>query len=162
MAAERRVILPTRGREEAGLWVLGELHTIRARAATYTLVESATPPGGGLPPHVHNTQDEGIYILEGEYALLLSGHEESTMGPGSFASISRGTVHALKKSAGDEMGRCLAFFTPPGEQERFLEEVGVPIVDWNVSLAPPEDTPGMDEVAASARRHGIYLLTRPI
>jgi mannose-6-phosphate isomerase-like protein (cupin superfamily) len=160
-ATEPRVARPSGDGGEAGLWVLGGLHTIMARGDTYTLIESATPPGGGMPPYVHHTQDEAIFVLEGEF-VLVGGNEESTMGPGSFASVPKGTVHTLKKSAGDRMGRSLAIFTPPGVLEQFLQEIGVPVVDRSNPVAPPSDAPEMEEVVASARRHGIYVLTRPV
>jgi quercetin dioxygenase-like cupin family protein len=88
---ERRVArLPATDHEgEAALRVLGEINTVRARTEAFTLVESAAPPGGGLPPHVHNDQDEGIYVLEGEYTLVLEDRR-SNLSPGSFASVPRG------------------------------------------------------------------------
>jgi uncharacterized cupin superfamily protein len=56
--------------------VLGELITFKARHAAYTPLESTALPGGsGLPPHVHHDQDEAIYVLEGEYALMVGGDE---------------------------------------------------------------------------------------
>jgi quercetin dioxygenase-like cupin family protein len=157
---ERRTARTRNDEGEAALWVLGEINTIRARGEAYTLLESATPPGGGLPPHVHHAQDEAIYVLEGEYTLMF-GDEESRLGPGSFASVPRGTVHALKV-AGDRPGRSLTILTPPGPLERFYQEVGVSVADRSTSFAPPEDAPEMEEVVASARRHGTYLLRRPV
>jgi len=158
---ERRAARPRRNKGEAALWVLGEIHTVRARGEAYTLIESVTPPGGGLPPHVHHAQDEAIYVLEGQYTLAFRDEESRLLGPGSFASVPRGTVHALKV-AGDGPGRSLAILTPPGALERFFEEVGVTVADRSTPLAPPEEAPKMEEVVASARRHGTYLLRRPV
>lgn len=160
-AMGRRVAHPARDERETALWVLGELYIIRGRGQTYTLLESATSPGGGLPPHINYPQDEAIYILAGEYTLVC-GDEETRLGPGSFASVTKGTVHALKKAAGGGAGRFLALLTPPGALERFFEEVGVPVANGSTSLAAPRNAPEMEEVVASARRHGIYLLTRPV
>ncbi len=142
---ERRVARPaaTDHEGEAALWVLGEINTVRARADAFTLTESATPPGGGLPPHVHHAQDEGIYVLEGEYTLVFEG-QRSSMSPGSFVSVPRGTVHSLKV-AGDMPGRSLAILTPPGALELFFEEVGVPVAGRTIP-APPEDAPEMEGV----------------
>lgn len=158
---ERRGAHPATDEGEALLWVLGELVAVRARDEAYTLLESTAPPGGGLPPHVHRAQDEAIYILEGEYTLVVSGDRELRLGPGSFASFPRGTVHALKV-AGDGPGRSLAILTPPEPVERFFEEIGVPVADRSTPFAPPEDPPGIEEVLASARRNGIHLLLTPV
>jgi hypothetical protein len=65
------------------------------------------------------------------------------------------------KVAGDGPGRSLAILTPPGALEGFFEEVGVPVAGRTIP-APPEDAPEMEEVVASARRHGMYLLRRPV
>jgi quercetin dioxygenase-like cupin family protein len=139
------------------LFVLGEFNTFRSRNADYTLIESSTPSGGGMPPHIHYDQDETVYVLEGEYTLANGGDEELKLGPGSFASIPRGKVHALKVIKSP--GRCLVILTPPGPLERFLEEVGVPVAN---GTPPSGDLPGAEEVLASARRNGIEMLTTPI
>lgn len=149
---ERRVVDPPAVEEGRALRVCDETFTIRARGGDFALVESTAPPGGGLPPHSHHAQDEAIYVLEGEYALV-TGDKETRLGPGSFAFVPRGTVHAIRV-AGDGPGRHLAILAPPGPMERFIEEVGVPLES--------EVAPDMDEVAASGRRHGISFLTKPV
>jgi uncharacterized cupin superfamily protein len=154
-AGKRRVAHLASG-EGQTLRVLGELNTFKARDAAYTLLESTALPGGsGLPPHVHHDQDEAIYVLEGEYTLLVSGDEELRLARGSFATVPRGTVHALEVT-GSNPGRCLVILTPPGELERFFEEVGV-----RARNEVPA-TPDAQEVFASARRHGISLLRTPV
>lgn len=120
-AGKRRVTHLAAGKGQT-LRVLGELNTFKACDAAYTLLESTALPGGsGLPPH---DQDEAIYVLEGEYALFVSGDEESRRARGSFATVPRGTVHALEVT-GSNPGRCLVILTPPVSLERFFEEVGV-------------------------------------
>lgn len=158
-ATERRRVAHLEPGEGESLWVLGDLNTFKARDAGYTLLESTTPPGGGMPPHAHHTQDEAIYVLEGEYAFV-GGDEELRLGPGSFVSIPRGTVHAFKVT-GSGPGRCLAILTPPGPLERFFEEVGVPVTNGE-AFTPPDGPPDMQKVLASARRNGIEALIKPV
>jgi len=154
-AGKRRVTHLAPG-EGQTLRVLGELNTFKARDAAYTLLESTALPGGsGLPPHVHHDQDEAIYVLEGEYALFVSGEEEARLARGSFATVPRGTLHALEVT-GSNPGRCLVILTPSGPLERFFEEVGV-----RAGYEAPAP-PGAQEVLASARRHGISLLRTPV
>jgi uncharacterized cupin superfamily protein len=31
----------------------------------------SSPPGSGIPPHVHENEDEVIYILEGEFEVMV-------------------------------------------------------------------------------------------
>ncbi len=35
--------------------------------------EMISPPGSGIPPHVHQKEDEMIYILEGEFEVMVGG-----------------------------------------------------------------------------------------
>lgn len=139
------------------LWVLGEMNTVKAQGENFTLFESVAFSGGGWPPHVHRGQDEEIYVLEGEYALAVGG-AESRLEPGSFASVPRGMVHALKV-VGEGQGRCLKIFTPRGDMEMFLEEVGIPVGNGVPKFLTPPD---IEEVFASARRHGIQFLTKSV
>lgn len=131
------------------LRLLGGVATFKARQASYSVIESSGLPGHGLPPHTHDDQDEGIYVLAGEYHLA-SGDDHLTLGPGSFASVPRGTLHALTV-AGTDPARCLLIFDPPGAMERFLDEVRA------VGDAPDER-----DVHSIARRLGLALLTSPV
>lgn len=141
----------------------GATYAFRSRGRGYTLVESTAPPGGGMPPHVYHTQDEVIYVLEGEFSFA-SEAGALTLGPGCVVSVPRGTVHVLKVS-GKEPGRCLLLLAPPGPLERFLEEVGAPVTD-GVPFARNHSHPQMEtdaeKVLQSARRNGIELLITPV
>jgi len=141
----------------------GATYAFRSRGGGYTLVESTAPPGGGMPPHIYHTQDEVIYVLEGEFSFA-SGAGALTLGPGSVVSVPKGTAHVLKVS-GREPGRCLLLLAPPGPLERFLEEVGAPVTD-GAPFAGNDSHPRMEtdaeKVLQSARRNGIELLITPV
>lgn len=126
--------------------ILGEVTTLKVRHPAYTMFESSTGPGDGLPPHAHADQDEAIYVLDGEYRLS-SGDDRLTLCAGSFAYVPRGTVHALTV-VGRRAARCLVVFNPPGAMERFYDEVRGNGVG--------------EDVLAIAARHGIRLLTHPV
>ena len=51
--------------------VLGHTYTMKAASASSFAFETFDPPGTGVPPHVHPTQDEHIYVLEGMFTLYL-------------------------------------------------------------------------------------------
>lgn len=128
--------------------VLGVTHTIKVRHTAYTIIESAGAPGSGLPPHSLEGQDQSIYVLAGEY-LLVIGDERRTLAPGSMSFIARDTVHSLTVS-GSQPARCLTIVNPHGALETFLDEMRT------VEPGAPE------AVYALARRAGIALLTSPV
>lgn len=141
----------------------GVAYAFRSRGEGYTLMESTAPPGGGMPPHIYHTQDEVIYVLEGEFSFA-SEAGALTLGPGCVVSVPKGTVHVLKVSGG-EPGRCLLLLAPPGPLERFLEEVGARVSDGS-PFARNDSHPKMEtdaeKVLQSARRNGIELLITPV
>lgn len=51
----------------------------------YTLVEVTAPPGLEAPLHVHYTEDEGFYVLEGSVTIAV-GDETVELRPASTRS----------------------------------------------------------------------------
>jgi quercetin dioxygenase-like cupin family protein len=80
-------------------------------------LEAANAPGEGPPLHVHNREDETVYVLEGEFRWKL-GDELSVTGPGSFVFIPRGLAHTWQ-IIGDQPGRMLITFSPAGMEGFF-------------------------------------------
>ena len=37
----------------------------------YTMTEAIASRGNGPPPHIHNNEDETLYVLDGEFDILL-------------------------------------------------------------------------------------------
>jgi len=85
-----------------------------------TAFESTPAPGEGPPLHLHASEDEVIYVLDGRLRVRLEEnlHEAPA---GSFVFIPRG-VHHTWQNTGDEPARILVLFTPaaPG-METFFE-----------------------------------------
>jgi mannose-6-phosphate isomerase-like protein (cupin superfamily) len=52
----------------------------------YSLIDELIPAGGGPPPHIHERQNEGFYILDGEVTFQIDT-ELVTARPGTFLSI---------------------------------------------------------------------------
>jgi mannose-6-phosphate isomerase-like protein (cupin superfamily) len=62
----------------------------RSTLGSLTLIESDT--NGGAPPHVHEREDEAMYVLEGEI-VVHCGDEEFKAGPHAFVFMPRGLKH---------------------------------------------------------------------
>jgi quercetin dioxygenase-like cupin family protein len=80
-------------------------------------LEAVNAPGEGPPLHVHNREDETVYVLEGEFRWKL-GDELSVTGPGSFVFIPRGLAHTWQ-IIGEQPGRMLITFSPAGMEGFF-------------------------------------------
>ena len=77
--------------------------------------------GDGPPQHIHKTEDEAFYVLEGELTILL-GDRTFTPTTGSFVFIRRGTVHAWART-GEQPVKILAIIAPAGLEQFFAEAV---------------------------------------
>ena len=53
--------------------ILGHVYWLKAESEDCFAFETLDPPGTFVPPHVHPTQDEFIYMLEGAFDLYLAG-----------------------------------------------------------------------------------------
>jgi quercetin dioxygenase-like cupin family protein len=57
------------------------------------------PPDTFVPPHIHPTQDEYLYILEGRLDFWLDG-EETSAGPGDLVRLPMGKPHGIFNKSG--------------------------------------------------------------
>ena len=117
-----RVILPGEG---ATIHVLDEAATFkvgpRDSGGAFSLVEVETPPGGGSPEHLHETADEVLYVVEGEFTLCVEGRE-ARLDPGATAVVPRGMRHSYVNVGGGR-GRLLMMSAPAVSQERVFIEL---------------------------------------
>jgi quercetin dioxygenase-like cupin family protein len=123
---------------EAGTGVADDPAVKASRTSTggsLTVIESTTH--GGAPPHVHEREDEAMYVLDGQITVHC-GTESFTMGERSFVFMPRGVIHDWDVDSGTATVLILA---APGGLDEFLAEFHA-ATDW----------PARDEVAA---RHGL-------
>ena len=108
----------------------GEL--IKAGVVTYA-------QGDAPPPHVHPTDEQWIYLLEGRLATIL-GDEMEIIGPGDLVYIPRGVPHGIRL-----LGPLCRFFTcksPAGSGALSEDYTAIPNLDEMIRL--------LDEAAAAA------------
>ena len=136
-------------------WFFGMLAEVKASAADtggqYTLVEVTAPPGLEAPLHVHYTEDEGFYVLEGN-VIMVVGDETVELAAGQHAFGPREIPHRF--TVGPDGARMIWVLTPGGF-ENLIEEASVPAETSTVSplsVLPPEN------VAEIIRRHGNEVL----
>jgi quercetin dioxygenase-like cupin family protein len=107
--------------------------------------EDACPPGIGVPPHVHEREDEILTVLEGEYEIFLDG-KTYTAQKGAVANFPRFVAHAFK-NVGNRPARALFVVTPAESFAQFFEELS--------ALPPNAPTVLICEVFA---RYGMAIL----
>jgi mannose-6-phosphate isomerase-like protein (cupin superfamily) len=138
--------------EGKSVWFADEILTFkvdRDQSETVGIFEDEVPPGSGAGPHLHRTQDETHYILEGQFEFVL-GERKVDAGAGSVVYVPRTTVHAFTNT-GTEKGKILFIEGPAGPLEQFLVEFGEPVSDPS---SPPEGELDMDKLQESAQRTG--------
>ncbi|GAB3554137.1 cupin domain-containing protein [Spirosoma fluminis] len=92
------------------------LFTQHTTEGNYYVFELITPPGLSLPPHVHEREDELIYVLEGELEVMI-GDQQFVAQAGDRIFFPRFVPHGFQNAGSFE-----AFFEklaalPPGEPD---------------------------------------------
>lgn len=141
-------------------WFLGGLLTWKAStdetAGQYDLFEQVGPHGFMAPPHTHERESEGFYVLEGEVEFSIGGRTV-TVGAGTFALIPPTVPHAFRVVS--SQARFLTIVAPAGLRA-FFEAMGEPATSR--TLPPPrEGLPDLQRLQELAARHGITLLGPP-
>lgn len=139
------------------IWITGDTLWFKATSAetggTYTVIEVISLPGNGPPPHLHENEDESIYVIDGEFEILL-GAKTMRAEPGTFVFVPKRTVHRFRCIGGGP-GRLLLHFTPGGI-EGFFREAGVPAT--SDGLAPSVDSAEISRTEMAGKRYGLRVV----
>ena len=160
--AASRTFAQEPGEGEAWWWV-GLLATIKATkeqtGGRYTLVEILAPDGYGSVLHVHHRDDEGFWILEGEFTFYV-GDQIIKARPGSFLFGPKEVPHAFTVDSGPAR---LLFVLSPAGFEDLVRDMGEPARSLTVPPQPeaPPSEAEMQQMAAIAAQHGAEILGPP-
>ena len=92
-------VYPDGGRS---IWFLGMLITFKAlgeeTGGEYSLYEQTVPPQLGVPPHIHHSETEAFYVLEGEFEFLKDHGDSPRVRHRNAAST--GSVTVAERKAG--------------------------------------------------------------
>ena len=116
------------------------LHKIKSTDTNgvFSVVEIVTPPGKGVALHVHEREDELVYLLEGEIEVTL-GNQKMKAVPGVMALLPRGIPHGFT-NIGNKPSRLLDTILPGQFDNYFVElaalfAAGVPSEEQNDALS---------------------------
>jgi 5-methylphenazine-1-carboxylate 1-monooxygenase len=105
------------------------------------------PPDTFVPPHIHPTQDEYVFMIDGELTLV-TGDDEHKARSGDLVRLPMGQPHGLFNRSGATL-TCLFWVTPTGK-----------LYDLFVGIdAMSEQTP--DAVVALSAEHEVNFLPPP-
>jgi quercetin dioxygenase-like cupin family protein len=96
------------------------LLTTEATGGAISVLMAWHKPGEGPPDHVHFTQEEMFFILEGTYELTVDGQTTSASA-GAIVFIPRNVVHRFK-NVGDTTA-CMLDWSLPGGQDRYFKAI---------------------------------------
>jgi quercetin dioxygenase-like cupin family protein len=127
--------------------ILGQTYVPKQVSENSFAWHATFPPGTFVPPHIHPTQDEFIYMFEGKLDGLLDGREYFASA-GDLIRLPMGIPHGLFNKS-DQPIKCLFWVTPT----RKLYDLF-----WAIH-SMKEQKP--DEVVALSARHEVVFLPPP-
>jgi chromate reductase len=122
--------------------VAGDNYTIKATAAqtggAYAAFEFYVPPGGGPPPHTHEREYEGFYVLEGELTFYVGPDRTRVIGhAGDFVAAPVGVIHQFRNES-DAPARAFVIAAPAGV-EGYFAAAGEPLPEGSTRTHPATD-----------------------
>jgi len=127
--------------------ILGQTY-VPKQVSEHSFAWHATfPPGTFVPPHIHPTQEEFIYMFEGRFDLLIDG-KDYVAASGDLIRLPMGISHGIFNKS-DQAVKCFFWVTPT----RALYDLF-----WAIH-SMKEQKP--DEVVALAAKHEVVFLPPP-
>jgi quercetin dioxygenase-like cupin family protein len=136
------------GMDQISWNILGQTYVPKQLSPNSMSWHATLPPGTFVPPHIHPTQDEFLYILEGEFDFWLNG-VETRAAPGDLVRLPMGIPHGIFNKS-DQTIKCLFWVSPT----RRLYDLF-----WALHNLGPNPNPA-DVVAISAQ-HEVDFLPPP-
>jgi 2-polyprenyl-6-methoxyphenol hydroxylase-like FAD-dependent oxidoreductase/quercetin dioxygenase-like cupin family protein len=125
--------------------ILGQIYRPKQLGERSFAWHATFPPETFVPPHLHPTQDEYVYVLEGELTLVTGSGDDQVARPGDLVRLPMGKPHGLFNRSGATT-LCLFWVTPTGR-----------LYDLFVAIdAMAEQNP--DDVVTLAAEHEVEFL----
>lgn len=112
------------------------------------IIENTFYEKGGPARHLHTSQEEWFYVVEGEFAFEV-GQDKMRLTPGDSLLAPRNVPHVWAYTGGALRGSILIAFLPAGKMEAFFREV------TKANAMPPQNP-------ALWRAHDMELLGPPL
>lgn len=135
----------TEGLDAISWNILGQIYVPKQVTPSSMSWHATLPKGTFVPPHIHPTQDEFLYILDGCFDLLLDGAEHRAM-PGDLVRLPMGVPHGIFNKTDTDI-KCLFWVSPT---RRLFD------LFWALHNLGPNPNPA--EVVAVSAAHEVDFL----
>jgi quercetin dioxygenase-like cupin family protein len=136
-------ITPAGEGQDGVVWnVLGHRYFLKTECESVFCFETLDPPGTFVPPHIHPTQDEFIYVLEGVFDLRL-GDAHRQARAGDLVRMPRGVPHAYYNNQAVP-ARALFWVSPGGRLRALFDKL--------------HDLTDLEEAVRLSRLHDVEFL----
>ena len=129
--------------------VLGDHQNIKLSGkdtnGQYTLIEQNNEPGVGIPPHIHENEDEVFQVLSGQVEMSI-GETRTVLKAGDLIFCPKGIPHSWTV-IGEENARALLSIFPAGLEDMFVELAALP-------AGPPD----MKKVTAICNKYNLKFV----
>ena len=122
--------------------ILGHTYYEKSNCVTSFSFETFDPPGTFVPPHIHPTQEEFIYVLEGTFDLQL-GTARVQAKVGDLVQMPRGVPHAYYNNQAVP-ARALFWVSPGGRLRALFDKL--------------HDLTDLEEAVRLSRLHDVEFL----
>lgn len=97
---QRPIVVPPDAGQELNIAGSQTFHKIKSKDTNgvFSVMEFVTPPGKGVALHVHEREDELVYLLDGEIDVTLGDQKMKTV-PGVMALLPMGIPMGLQTLA---------------------------------------------------------------
>ena len=110
-----------------------------------SMIAEDLPPNSEIRVHLHQHEDEIIFIRMG-HGIAMLGDCEVPVGPGASLYVPQGVWHGLRNNGQETLGMS-AIYSPPGFEQAFKDR-----------LLRPNRTQA--EIEANRKKHGIIYQDR--
>lgn len=131
---------------DATAWnILGQTYVPKQVSDSAFSWHATFPPGTFVPPHIHPTQDEFIYMFSGRFDLVLDG-KDAVANAGDFIRMPMGIPHGIFNKS-DAPVECFFWVSPTRKLHELFTKIH--------GLTDPE------EVVRLAAAHEVDFLPPP-
>jgi quercetin dioxygenase-like cupin family protein len=143
--------------EGPAFWFLNNLCVVKATTEStggaYSMVHQIAPPGHATPYHLHHSEDEAFYILDGEFTFVCSG-AKTILGPGGYIFLPRGIPHGIRVSS-DTPATMLILAMPGSGFVGMMQEMAEPATE---RVLPIPSMPDIEKLIRLCAKYQIEIL----